>query len=492
MRGYLANFWETKKETLLLAGLLILAVGFYSLTIRQYPLVDADEATYGVITMNMLDSGNFWTLELIDGYWLEKPPLFFWLAAIAVKIFGPAEFAFRLPSVLMSALTALLVYFIVRRLGGSVLAASLAFLILLFSPEFYAFGREARMDPGLVSMIVLAVFLWVSGWGKEKYYFGFFSALAAGILFKNLVALLALPIILIFSVIYKKWGWLKSKYFWWGLAPALIILAPWHIVQSVRYGAEFWNSYLVTSLFSHIATRVGGSPDSLLYPKILWQYHTPWTYVIIFCVVLLALMKIWKGSLYRIQPSIYGSFFSGLIIILGFSFFGSRLSTYILPAFPFLAMLIAFVASDIISKFPGSKSALIVIFIPLLGVGAMYSLQTVEALVTPAHFEEREVGVLLAGRENTNVPVYVLDWPFLETIVYYGNSRISNLSVRDSGQTLNAPFYLVTHPLVRTYFYYNEDALIKGYESLQELYRGQYLVLFYSDEDVTLPVFSRH
>jgi len=155
-------------------------------------------------------------------------------------------------------------------------------------------------------------------------------------------------------------------------------------------------------------------------------------------------------------------------------------------------MLIAFVASDIISKFPGSKSALIVIFIPLLGVGAMYSLQTVEALVTPAHFEEREVGVLLAGRENTNVPVYVLDWPFLETIVYYGNSRISNLSVRDSGQTLNAPFYLVTHPLVRTYFYYNEGALIRGYESLQELYRGQYLVLFYSDEDVTLPVFSRH
>ena len=314
--------------------------------------------------------------------------------------------------------------------------------------------------------------------------------MAAGILFKNLVVLLALPVILIFSVFYKKWGWSKNKYFWWGLAPAVIILVPWHIVQSARYGAEFWNSYLVVSLFNHIATRVGGSGDYLLYPKLLWQYHTPWTFAIIGALAFLVLLKIWKRKDFVIRPDLYATFVSAALIILGFSVFKSHLSPYILPAYPFLAMFLALAVYDIFSPLKDGKLALAVICLPLLAAGAFFSIKTVGALVTPLHYEERDVGLVLKRRGDARQPVYALDWPFPETINYYGNSHLSNLLVQDGGKILIGPFYLVTNPLVGSYFYNREGALMTGYENLRELYRGQYLVMFYSDKDLTLPPFS--
>lgn len=469
--------------------LLALALGFFSLTTRQYPLVDADEATYAYITDRMLQTGDIWTLERVGGDWLEKPPLLLWMSAASVKLFGQHEFAYRLPSVFASVLTLWFVFRIVRNLNGSLSTATVAFLALLFAPQFYAFGREVRLDPGVVFSIVLALYFLTVGWQKEKYYLGIFPALAVGVLFKSMIAGIFVPLAVIFSMAYGEWRWLKSKYLWWGLLPAALIAAPWHIVQSLRFGWEFWKIYALNTFFQHTGTTIAGSADSFLYLKTLWHYNVPWTYTILALLGLVAASKFWKEDGYKINKGLWASFFSALFIILLFSFFRTHLSTYILPAFPFLAIFIAFAVFDLAAAFKISEKFFVLVCIPLLAVGAIYSLKTVGTLVTPLHYQERDAGLVL-HRLSRGVPVYVLDWPFLETLSYYGGKQLKILSVKNGGEELNGPFAMITNPAVMTYFYNREGRFMAGYENTREIFRGEQIVVIYSENDLVLPKFS--
>lgn len=153
-------------------------------------------------------------------------------------------------------------------------------------------------------------------------------------------------------------------------------------------------------------------------------------------------------------------------------------------------MFVAFAIFDIFSVQKIFFNIVIIICLPLLVAGAFFSLKVVRVLASPLHYEERDVGRVLKQKETGSVPVYVLDWPFLETISYYGSKKLLTLGFEKSGTTLKAPFYLVTNNLVMSYFYNREGYFMSGYENVSLLYGGQYLVLIYADKDLVLPVFS--
>jgi mannosyltransferase len=78
---------------------------------------------------------------LVDGV---HPPLYYWLMAVWIRLFGASEFSIRLPSALAGALAVVLLYFLVRRVAGEwpgVLAAGL----LALSPFAVWYAQDARM-----------------------------------------------------------------------------------------------------------------------------------------------------------------------------------------------------------------------------------------------------------------------------------------------------------------------------------------------------------
>lgn len=58
-----------------------------------------------------------WITPTLGGIpWLEKPPLYYWQAMIAFRLFGVSDWAARLPAVLDGFLMVLAVYWFLRRI----------------------------------------------------------------------------------------------------------------------------------------------------------------------------------------------------------------------------------------------------------------------------------------------------------------------------------------------------------------------------------------
>ncbi len=82
----------------LLLGLLFLAWLLATIWIR--PLALPDEGRYAGVAWEMVRSGQ-WLTPTLDGLpYFHKPPLFYWLTAISIEVFGPTEWSVRLASIL--------------------------------------------------------------------------------------------------------------------------------------------------------------------------------------------------------------------------------------------------------------------------------------------------------------------------------------------------------------------------------------------------------
>lgn len=74
------------------------------------PLFDWDEINFAESAREMLVTGNYFQVQVnFEPFW-EKPPLFIWLQALSMRLFGVTEFAARLPNALVGAATMLALY----------------------------------------------------------------------------------------------------------------------------------------------------------------------------------------------------------------------------------------------------------------------------------------------------------------------------------------------------------------------------------------------
>lgn len=137
----------------LTAAVVALAVGY-----APVPLWDEDEPRFAVIARTMVETGD-WVVPTYNGTLaVDKPVLMHWCMAAAMTVFGPTEFASRLPSMLATLATVLALFRAGRRwfdvTTGSV--AALAFTgCLLVGIEAHA----ATPDAILVALTAWATLL---------------------------------------------------------------------------------------------------------------------------------------------------------------------------------------------------------------------------------------------------------------------------------------------------------------------------------------------
>ena len=112
------------KKVTLIVFILFLLIYIVPLNVR--PLVIPDETRYAEIGREMVETGD-WIAPRLDGLrYFEKPVLGHWLNALSIKMLGENAFAVRLPSALAAGLSAMMLFFLVRRFAGD---ASTAFFI---------------------------------------------------------------------------------------------------------------------------------------------------------------------------------------------------------------------------------------------------------------------------------------------------------------------------------------------------------------------------
>ena len=324
--------------------LILLVVG----TLLGYGLGDRalwepDEGRYSEIPREMVVTGDYVTPRLNGVKYFEKPPLFYWAQASAIRAFGLNEWALRLWPALFTLFGVITVYVAGRKLfdrrtgllGASVLATSLLY--------FYM-GRAITLDMSVSVLLSAALFAFLLGTReplglrRRGWMWAFYTFAALATLAKGLIGIVIPGMIIgAWILLLNNWRVLKEMYLPSGLLLFLIVAAPWHVLVS-EANPEFLNFYFIHEHFLRFTT------------KIHRRYEPMWFFLPILLVGLLPWVAFLGQALrFNLPPSwalrrehketLFLGLWAGLVFVF-FSISGSKLIPYILPVFPPLALLL--------------------------------------------------------------------------------------------------------------------------------------------------------
>jgi 4-amino-4-deoxy-L-arabinose transferase-like glycosyltransferase len=445
-----------KQKTTIFFVLLVFAAIFVSFfSLGQKTLMDFDEATYARVIHESLTNKIFLSFTLGGVPWFEKPPFYFWLAGGGATILGENEFAMRLPSAALLVGLVLLVWFIVFELTKNKRSAFLSSAVLLSTAFFVFAGRQVRLDIPVTFAIFFSFYSFIRGIKNPKWFWGLGAGLAAGILFKSVIGLLPLPIIFIFALIYKEWGWLREKFFWASFAAAFIIIFPWHLYEFIKFGGQFWDSYF----FTHILGRVS---DNLVFgestPKFyqlgqLFVVSQPW--FLIFAFLGAGFILKYRSKIFQHKFEFF-TLAAALFVLIIFHIPRTILLYYFIPMFPFVAMFVGSIFKKLLEWRP-NLCAVLISLIFILGFAntflTIFLDQDRDFFLQPLpkmsrymlSEEERVVGEKIKG---SDIPFYSYKWKFFPTIIYYSNAK--EIFIADNGGKIAPPFFLlVPRPLFK-------------------------------------------
>lgn len=84
--------------------------------IGSVPLFDPDEPVYAETAREMIKYNDYLSPRIFDNFWYDKPPMYYWLVAASIGLFGDGEAAARFPAALMAVATSVMLYFSVSNI----------------------------------------------------------------------------------------------------------------------------------------------------------------------------------------------------------------------------------------------------------------------------------------------------------------------------------------------------------------------------------------
>jgi 4-amino-4-deoxy-L-arabinose transferase-like glycosyltransferase len=218
--------------------LLLLSCVFFPFAIGSVHLFDWDEVNFAEIAREMIVNNNYLNVQINYQPFWEKPPLFFWLQALSMKIFGVNEFASRFPNVLVGIASILSLFLI----GKKFISDKFGFIwglsyIGSFLPHFYF--KTGIIDPLFNFFIFLSIYFFYLYQVDYKRKYLFTTSILAGlaVLTKGPVAVLIILLVVSFYVIYK-WKTIKIKFLDLIIAGLIvsIITSFWFISEIINGG----------------------------------------------------------------------------------------------------------------------------------------------------------------------------------------------------------------------------------------------------------------
>lgn len=327
---------------------LLFAAAIFASGIGAMPLQEPDEGRYADIAATMARDGDILTPHLDGIRYYEKPPLFFWAAAAAMRAFGPTEWTARLPSALAALATVAIVLRLGRRAFGP-RTGRLAALILATAPLVALFSRICIVDVVLLAFLTGALAaLWTALVDRppdepprRAPVVAFYVLAALATLTKGPIgAAIPAATTAAYVLATRDWRGLRGVLRLEGILLYLAIAGQWFVFMAAE-NEGFATSFFVGQTFERFAT--GGRFDREGAP---WYYlpvvagtFAPW----ILAAGAVAL-RTWRAGP---RPTaerdrsrlLFAAAFVGPLVLLSVA--QSKLVYYALPLFPPLALLTA-------------------------------------------------------------------------------------------------------------------------------------------------------
>lgn len=343
----------TSKDGAVLIFLVLLSATLFFVGLGSTGLFDADEPAYAGAAREMLERGDWVTPHFNGQPRFDKPILFYWLILLSYRVFGITEFAVRFWSALAGVGLVALLWWAARRWvgGGAALWAGIAFSTNLLT----ALLARAAVTDMLLTFFVTAAILAGLGALKDPASRnrwparGMWAAMALAVLVKGPVGLLIPAMALggCLLVLREVRAGFRRLCPWEGPVLFLAIAAPWYCLALSANGWAFIEGFVI----KHHVTRYTGVISSHAGP--LWFYLP---------VILVGFFP-WSGFLpsalwsavqaaRRRHATTAGDrlaiaclcWLAGLFVF--FSLAGTKLPSYLFPAFPAMALLAGLAISN--------------------------------------------------------------------------------------------------------------------------------------------------
>ena len=218
---------DTKAYAFIFVAACLLFIPF----IGNMPLFDWDEINFAECAREMIASNNYSEVQLYFHPFWEKPPLFIWLQAMSMNVFGINEFAARFPNALCGVITLLVLYRTGKELNDRKFALTWVF-VYASTLLPHLFFKSGIIDPWFNLFIYIAVYYLILHTNNPVGKFGYRSAIIAGF-FLGLALLTKGPAALLLV------GLTVTVFF---------VLGRFKKISSFKFMAAFFLAFLITGL----------------------------------------------------------------------------------------------------------------------------------------------------------------------------------------------------------------------------------------------------
>jgi 4-amino-4-deoxy-L-arabinose transferase-like glycosyltransferase len=340
------------------------------------PLTDLDEGAFSEATREMMARGDLISPWLLDAPRFDKPVLIHWLQMAAFSVSGFTSYGARLPSALMGLIwvggIAGWAYMVASRLLPDLRLQVYGWAVLIAGTclGIPAMSRAATADATLNACLVLTLLcLWRALWPSKETESGrLWMRLAAifvglGLLTKGPIAILVPAAASLVGAaacgaqVFKRWLQLTFDPVAWGIA--LLIAAPWYLLQFQAQGMAFVQGFLgLHNLGRFTSTMHGFSAGPLYYPVWMLIATLPWT-----IPTLMTLLGVWgsgeRGRLLR-SPELRMAWAVFVFVLVFFSFSATKLPHYGFYGLSGLVVLVSlWTASALQNKTPLLRASLL-------------------------------------------------------------------------------------------------------------------------------------
>jgi len=325
------------------AGWGLLALAWLASTAGLRPLGLPDEGRYVGVAYEMLRSGD-WLTPTLDGLpFFHKPPLFYWITAASLALFGHHEWAARAAPLLGAAAgTLALLWFAWRWSGRRV--AHLALLALLVQPLAYLGAQYANLDMLVAGCIAVAITMAAdavlseeAGAPRRWPLALAWAAMGLGLLAKGLIGVVIPALVMAVALAASgRLRQLRTLLWWPGVVLMLVVAAPWFVAMQARHPGFGHYFFVVQHFQRYAAGGFNNVQPWWFFPALLLAFFLPW------------LPWLWQATSTRVgDGNARARFVRTLmwswvaVVVLFFSLPRSKLVGYVLPVVWPLAWLAA-------------------------------------------------------------------------------------------------------------------------------------------------------
>jgi len=419
-RPFLTSFGEHKPGALpdlrpdaqrvALVTLLVLVA--LALTAWARPLMLPDEGRYVGVAWEMMRSHDWLTPTLNGLPYFHKPPLFYWITAGSMSLFGVNEWSGRAAPILGATLAALSLWLLVRRRGGES-QGNATLLALMAQPLFFLGGQFANLDMLVAGCITATIALaadamlsLMEGAPHRRALIAAYAVAALGVLAKGLIGFVIPGLVLgAWLLLAGHWKLILRLISLPGIVVFLAIAAPWFVAMQQRF-PDFLYYFFVVQHFKRFAESGFNNVQPFwFYLAVLLLASLPW----LAWLRRLFVRNYLADAATRPLRVLMLCWF--LLPVLFFSLPQSKLLGYVLPAVPPLAWLVAdgWRASGKSAKRGWLAAA----------IGAtIFSLVLIGFLAVKPRHSESDLGRALAASRHADEPVLMLDQYYFDLPFY--------------------------------------------------------------------------